>query len=61
LRLFKRTEFVRVGHPVSERAYTRGHTSFSSFTPSLSVSIAAKERREKQNKESKVNIFIPSV
>ena len=30
---------ARLGHQFSERAYTRGHTSFSSETPSASVSV----------------------
>ena len=50
---------ARTGQPVSERAYTLGQRSFSSDTPSESVSVRAKARLENA-KIMRIYFFIHS-
>lgn len=49
LTLMGADETVKVGQPLVERAYTRGHISASSETPSQSVSMAAKATTENKS------------
>jgi hypothetical protein len=49
---------VSFGHPDSEREYTRGQISFSSITPSASVSVRAKVQTDSQRNQRSMYFFM---